>query len=99
MVPRRKSGRTSLGIHLAVALKRNALRASVPFDPSRVVGVTEIHGRNAVGIASYESIMSRATEMRKWCRKVENGSPIPHLETAGLASRAGADVEGCSGFS
>lgn len=55
------------------------------------------NARNAVGIASYESIMSRAKAEERG--KKENGSPILHFESADLASRAGADVEGSSGFS
>jgi len=56
------------------------------------VGVTEMHG-----IASYESTMSR-TKYEEAGKK-ENGSPILHFESADLANRAGADVEGYSGFS
>lgn len=61
MVPKRKSGRTSLGIHLAAA--RNA-RSSVSLRPF-AGRKRNRNARNAAGIASYESIMSRVERTRK----------------------------------
>lgn len=100
MVPRRKSGRTSLGIHLTAACKRNVRaseRAGVPFDPSRAVGVIGMHGTRSE--LSYESIISRRKEDASEEERKKTEVRFCTSESADLASRAGADVEGCSGFS
>ena len=95
MMPRKKFGRTSLGIHLATARKRNT-RTSKRTFPSRIVGVTGMHKLLLKSrLTSWSCPPQRIAERRKERKR----KSVSTLRVDGPSNCTDANVEGCSGFS